>query len=89
MKEVDEDCQRFTAYYRDLGFFQARVGREMEFSDDQRWVTVRSWSTKASARSFGNVGVIGNTRFSTDESDGEGETRRRQALRPGAVQRRH
>jgi outer membrane protein insertion porin family len=32
-KELDEDVQRLTAYYRGLGFFRARIGREVREYD--------------------------------------------------------
>ena len=88
LKEIDEDCKRITAYYRGLGFFQARVGRELEYSEDQRWVTVRFVVDEGIRSIIRSIGVVGNTRFSNRGVDGEAETRRRQALRPGAVQRR-
>ena len=30
MEEIENDVKRVTAYYRGLGFFNARVGREIE-----------------------------------------------------------
>ena len=32
-KELDEDVNRLTAYYRGLGFFRARIGREVREYD--------------------------------------------------------
>ena len=67
LKQIDEDCQRITAYYRGLGFFQARVGRELEYSEDQRWVTVRFVVDEGIRSIIRSIGVVGNTRFSNQE----------------------
>ncbi|MCA9270285.1 MAG: hypothetical protein KDA41_17510, partial [Planctomycetales bacterium] len=32
--QLDEDLEKLTAYYRRLGYFHARVGREIQYSDD-------------------------------------------------------
>ena len=39
-QEVDEDVDRLTAYYRSLGYFRARVGRELEYSESGKWLTL-------------------------------------------------
>ena len=39
-KKLDEDIEKLTAYYRALGFFQAKIGREVEFNEKQNWVTI-------------------------------------------------
>ncbi len=35
-QQIDEDVQKLTGYYRQLGYFHARVGREIEMSDSAR-----------------------------------------------------
>ena len=35
---IDEDIDRLTSYYRSLGYFDAHVGRELEFSEDGSWL---------------------------------------------------
>lgn len=40
VREIDEDVQRLSAYYRSLGFFDAKVSREVRDSDDRSKVTV-------------------------------------------------
>jgi outer membrane protein insertion porin family len=49
-KELDEDVQRLTAYYRGLGFFRARIGREVrEYNasedGDPDVMASRAWRT--------------------------------------------
>ncbi len=39
-KKIDEDVEKLTAYYRSFGFFQAKIGRYMEFDDKQKWLTL-------------------------------------------------
>ena len=82
-KQIDEDCNRITAYYRGLGFFQARVGRELEFSADQSWVTVTFVVDEGIRSHIRNIGVAGNTKFATPELMAKLKLDRRQALRPG------
>lgn len=38
--KIDEDVAKLTSYYRDYGFFKARIGREIEFDDEGRWATL-------------------------------------------------
>ncbi len=38
--QIDEDCESITAYYRSLGFFQTRVGRQLDFDNSRQWLTV-------------------------------------------------
>lgn len=38
--KIDEDVNKLILYYRDFGFFKARVGREIEFDEEGRWATL-------------------------------------------------
>ena len=38
---IEVDIRKLTEYYRAFGFFQARVGRTLEFGESGEWVTVR------------------------------------------------
>ena len=66
-KQIDEDCNRIVAYYRGFGFFQARVNRELEFTPDQRWVTVTFVVDEGVRSHIRNIGIAGNTKFATPE----------------------
>jgi len=70
-KQVDEDINRLTAYYRSLGFFRARVGREIEFTDGQGWATITFVIDEGPRYRVRNVSFIGNQTFSTEELDGQ------------------
>ncbi|NUQ63387.1 MAG: BamA/TamA family outer membrane protein [Pirellulales bacterium] len=65
-KEIDEDLNRLTAYYRGLGFFRARIGRELEYDDDREWLTLTFIVDEGPRYVVRNVAFIGNTKFSTD-----------------------
>ena len=64
-EKVDADVEMLTAYYRSLGFFQARVGREIEVVHGP----IRDWTFLTFVISEGprykvrNVSFVGNTRF--------------------------
>lgn len=62
-QEIDEDVQRLTAYYRSLGFFRARVGRELEFDEDNDWLTLTFVIDEGPRYKVRNVSFIGNTKF--------------------------
>lgn len=66
LKQIDEDVHRLTAYYRSLGFFRARIGREMEFDEDREWLTLTFVIDEGPRYSVRNVSFIGNTKFSTE-----------------------
>ncbi len=66
-KQVDEDVERLTAYYRGLGFFRARIGREMEFNEEENWVTLTFIIDEGPRYKVRNVSVIGNTKYSNDQ----------------------
>lgn len=66
-KELEEDIQRLTAYYRGLGFFRARIGKEVSFDEKQNWATVTFVIDEGPRYKIRNVSVIGNTKFGSDE----------------------
>ena len=66
-KQVDEDVERLTAYYRGLGFFRARIGRELEFNEKENWVTLTFVIDEGPRYKVRNVSVIGNTKYSNDQ----------------------
>ncbi len=70
-KEVDEDIQRLTAYYRGLGFFRARVGREIDFDEKQNWATITYVIDEGPRYKIRNVSVVGNTKYKSEELLGE------------------
>lgn len=39
-QKLDADVEKLTAYYRRLGYFRARVAREMDLDESGKWVTL-------------------------------------------------
>ncbi len=66
-EKIEGDVDRLTAYYRSLGFFRARIGRELEFNDKQNWLTLRFVIDEGPRYKVRNVVFAGNRRFSSAE----------------------
>ena len=64
-KQIDEDMNRLTAYYRNLGYFNARIGRELEFSDSGKWLTIRFVIDEGPRYMIRNVAILGTKKFSS------------------------
>jgi len=66
-KKIDEDVDRLTDYYRSLGFWSAKIGRELEFGEDGKWATLRFVINEGPRYNVRNVSIIGNKKFQTPE----------------------
>jgi len=64
-KKVDEDVNKLIAYYRGLGFFRARVGRELDYSPSENWLILTFVIDEGPRYQVRNVSFNGNTKFST------------------------
>ncbi len=64
-EKVDADVDMLTAYYRSLGFFQARVGREIEVVHGplRDWTFLTFVINEGPRYKVRNVSFVGNTRF--------------------------
>ena len=64
-EKVDADVEMLTAYYRSLGFFQARVGREIEVVHGalRDWTFLTFVINEGPRYKVRNVSFVGNTRF--------------------------
>jgi outer membrane protein insertion porin family len=65
--EIEQDILRLTSYYRSLGFFNARIGREISESNDGRWVTVRFIIDEGPRYRIRSVSFIGNQTYATGD----------------------
>jgi outer membrane protein insertion porin family len=65
---VDEDVEKLTAYYRSLGFFQAKVGREVQVVHEGRneWAYLNFVINEGPRYTVRNVSFVGNTKFKTE-----------------------
>jgi len=66
-QQIAEDVQRLTAYYRQLGYFHARVGREIEVSDDGKWTTITFVIDEGPRYKVRRVSFLGNEKYSDEE----------------------
>lgn len=63
--QIDQDVQQLTAYYRSFGFFQAKVGRKLDFNDKGTWVTLRFVIHEGPRYQVDEVAFIGNGIFAS------------------------
>jgi outer membrane protein insertion porin family len=64
-EKIDEDVNKLTSYYRGLGFFGAKIGREIEFDEGSRWATLRFVINEGPRYKVRNVSILGNKQFET------------------------
>lgn len=67
--EIEQDILRITNYYRSLGFFNARIGREVSESNDGRWITIRFIINEGPRYRVRSVAFIGNSVYQSDQLD--------------------
>ena len=65
--KISLDVDKLTAYYRSLGFFRARVGRHLEFDEQNSWVSLTFVIDEGPRYVVRNVSVVGNKKFTSDE----------------------
>ncbi len=65
--KIDEDQDRLTAYYRSLGFFQAKIGRELEWDDDSDRLHVTFVISEGPRYQLRDVRFLGHTKFQEAE----------------------
>jgi outer membrane protein insertion porin family len=64
LEKIDQDTELLTKYYRGLGFFSARVGRQLDYDGaDQNWLTLRFVVDEGPRYVINGVSVVGNDRF--------------------------
>lgn len=65
LSKIEADVEKLTAYYRSFGFFKARIGRELDFDDNNKWLTLRFVIDEGPQFVVRNVSVLGNSTFDT------------------------
>jgi outer membrane protein insertion porin family len=65
-KKIDEDVDRLTAYYRSLGFFRARIGRELDFSPSG-WLSLTFVIDEGPRFKVRSVSFVGNKDFRSED----------------------
>lgn len=69
-EQIDGDVDRITAYYRAFGYFQAKVGRKLEYDDNGKWVTLRFVVNEGPRYEVRNVLHVGNQIFANSSLEG-------------------
>jgi outer membrane protein insertion porin family len=66
--KIDADVEALTAYYRSLGFFQAKVGRELEVVNggNREWTMLTFVINEGPRYAVRNVSFVGNTKFKSE-----------------------
>jgi len=67
LKQIEEDKNRLTAYYRSMGFFEAWVGRELDYNEAENWLQVTFVISEGPRYQVRNVNIIGNSKFRTED----------------------
>jgi len=67
-QKIDEDVEKLTAYYRSLGFFQAKVGRELEVvhGAGRDWTMLTFVINEGPRYAVRNISFIGNSKFKSE-----------------------
>ncbi len=65
--ELDQDITRLTTYYRSLGYFNAKIGREFEESNDGKWMSVRFIINEGPRYKIREVKFIGNSAYQDEQ----------------------
>lgn len=66
-EKIDADVQALTAYYRSLGYFQARVSRVLEYDDSGKWLHLKFIIDEGPRYQVRNVALEGVTKFDTQK----------------------
>lgn len=67
-KQIEEDVNRLTAYYRSMGFFSARIGRPLlDYNENQDWLTLTYVIEEGPRYRVRDVRILGNRRFTIEE----------------------
>ena len=66
-RQVDEDINRLTSYYRSLGYMVARVSRSMEYRNDDRWLNLTFVIDEGPRFTVRDVSFEGNDLFDNDQ----------------------
>jgi outer membrane protein insertion porin family len=66
-KKIDEDVERLTAYYRGLGFFSAKIGREFTYDESGQWLSLSYIIHEGPRYTIRNVAVVGNRKFESGQ----------------------
>lgn len=62
-QKIDQDVDALTVYYRNLGFFNARISRDYQFDSSGRWMDLTFIIDEGKRYKIRNVSLVGNQKF--------------------------
>ncbi len=65
--KIDQDKRDLEGYYRSMGFFQAEVQRELEWDDQEKWLTLVFHIHEGPRSKIRSIEFAGNKRFDATE----------------------
>ena len=65
-KKISEDIEKITVYYRSLGYFRARIGRELIYDESEEWLTLKFIIDEGPRYIVRTVSIFGNEKFTTE-----------------------
>ena len=65
-QKIDADLVSIERYYKSFGYFQAKVGRELDFNEEGNWLTLRFVIHEGPRFKIRNVSIAGNEQFGAD-----------------------
>ena len=77
MSKIDQDVNVLAAYYHNLGFLTATVGRRIEYDDSGKWITVTFVIQEGPRFKVNDIQIVGN------QFVGEDSLRQRLELKAG------
>ena len=66
-QKIEDDVGHLYNYYRNLGFFRAKIARELVFDPDQSWLTIRFIIDEGPRYKVNNIKFVGQRLFSADD----------------------
>ena len=66
-EQIDADVDRLTLYYRSLGFFNARISRELDYNEKGNWLTLTFIIDEGPRYKVREVSFIGHRKFRTED----------------------
>lgn len=70
-EKINTDIEKLIVYYRGLGYFGARVGRQIDYDDNQKWITINYVIDEGPCYVVRNISVVGNQKFQTEKLQAE------------------
>jgi len=60
LKQIDQDVEILTSYYRNLGFLRAHVSRQIEYDESGKWLTVTFVIVENERYIINDIKIVGN-----------------------------